>query len=85
MIMGWRDCVKDPPQEYYRVEIRDKQNKRYIGYRYGRKYFETYGNYLIKEPTYWREPPKGSKLISELQEKLRINVGGDVAYGATSE
>lgn len=78
--MRWKDCEKDPPKQFLRIEIRDKQNKKYIGYRFGRYYFESFGNYVIKEPTYWRIPPKGSPLLSELKEKIHTIIEGEPAY-----
>lgn len=81
----WHNCKSDPPPQYHRVEIKDKNNDRYIGYRYGNTYYETYGNYLIKNPTCWREPPKGSQLLADIKEKIHINIGGEAAYGFLGE
>lgn len=77
----WRDCKKDPPNQYTRVEIRNKSGERFLGYRYSKDYYETYGNYLIKNPMSWRYPPKGSKLLTELKEKLYNIIIGDTEYG----
>jgi len=79
--MRWKSCIKDPPKQFLRIEIKDKQKRHYIGYRFGHLYFETYGNYIIKEPMYWRLPPNGSELIKELREKIHTLVGGDKIYG----
>ena len=81
----WRDCRSDPPKQYQRVEIRDKYNNRYIGYRYLSDYYETFGNYLIKNPMLWRYPPKGSKLVAELKEKIHTMFGGEPVYDITRE
>ena len=82
--MMWKNCRTNPPPEYHRVEIKDKQNNRYIGYKCGSEWFETYGNYLIKKPMYWREPPEGSTLLAELKEKLRIT-GGETVFDMLGE
>lgn len=76
----WRDCKTDPPKQFHRVEIRDKNNKKYIGYRYLKDYYETFGNYIIKNPMLWRFPPKGSTLITELKEKICTIFDGDKIY-----
>ena len=81
----WRDCKTDPPRNYVRVEIRDKKDDHFIGYRCDKQYYETYGNYLIKEPRLWRFPPKGSALITELKEKLHTFLGGEIAYDTNRE
>ena len=81
----WRDCRTDPPKQYFRVEIRDKKNKRYIGYRCNKTYYETYGNYVIKDPRLWRFPLEGSELLTSLKEKLHTFFEGDLAYGTHRE
>lgn len=75
LLIMWNNCTKDPPKQFERIEIKDKQNNRYIGYRFGRLYFESYGNYEIKYPRFWRVPPKESQLLADLKEKLRTNIG----------
>lgn len=74
----WRDCKTDPPRNYVRVEIRDKKDEHFIGYRCDKQYYETYGNYLIKEPRLWRFPLEGSELLTTLKEKLHIFFEGDL-------
>lgn len=82
----WRKCRSDPPPQYHRVEIKDKHNNRYVGYRCGKTYYETYGNYIIKEPKYWRIPPVGSPLIEVLKDKLKGFITEEqTAYGASRE
>lgn len=67
----WRDCITDPPDQYTRVEIKSKYNRKYIGYRYKDKYFTTIGNYNILEPQLWRYIPEGSYLWNEIKEKIK--------------
>lgn len=69
---NWKSCKKNPPPMYKRIEIKCKDGSRCIGYRYDKDYYETYGNYLIKNPMWWRFPPEGSALVTELLEKLHI-------------
>lgn len=78
--MKWQSCKDNPPPEYTRIEIRDTNNKHYIGYRYKNKYFETYGNWVIKYPLLWRHIPVGSYLLVELKEKLNGRWGMENAY-----
>lgn len=67
----WRYCDKEKPPEYTRIEIRDKEYVKYVGYRYKKSYFETIGNYLIKNPYQWRYIPIGSYLWNEILDKIR--------------
>lgn len=70
----WQLCETNPPPEYTRVEIKDKDKKHYIGYRYKYTYYETYGNWVIESPKYWRWVPQQSTLLANLKEKLRIEL-----------
>ena len=77
----WRYCDKEKPPEYNRIEIRDKQYVKYVGYRYKNTYFETIGNYIIKDPYQWRYIPVGSYLWNEIIEKIKNMpyINGEVA------
>ena len=70
----WQLCETNPPPEYTRVEIKDKNKKHHIGYRYKYTYYETYGNWVIESPKYWRWVPQQSTLLANLKEKLRIDL-----------
>lgn len=76
----WQDCKQNPPPEYTRIEIKDSNNKHYVGYRYQQKYYETYGNWLIKNPRKWRYIPATSYLLVELKEKLSNIWGSETVY-----
>lgn len=79
----WRFCDTDPPEQYVRVEIKSKDNKRYVGYRYKNRYYETIGNYVVKKPYKWRYIPVGSFLWNEITEKIKLlslGSGEAVAY-----
>lgn len=80
-INNWQSCDKNPPSQYTRVEIRDKNRKTYIGYRYGNTYYETFGNYIIPNPVKWRYIPQGSYLFETIKEKIKERGVGEV-YGA---
>ena len=67
----WRFCDTDPPPQYVRVEIKSHHNKRYVGYRCKRQYYETIGNYIIPDPHKWRYIPVGSYLWNEIKDKIR--------------
>lgn len=67
----WRLCKDDPPKQYIRIEIKSKNNDRYIGYRYLDHYYETIGNYIISDPYKWRYIPVGSYLWNEIVERIR--------------
>ena len=69
----WRYCDRDKPPEYVRIQIRDKQNMKYVGYRYKKQYYETIGNYLIKNPYQWRYIPVGSCVWEEIKQRIHIN------------
>lgn len=83
----WRMCDTDPPNEYIRVEIKTKDRERKVGYRYKINYYETIGNYLIKNPYQWRYIPVGSYLWAEIKDKIRSlsMENGEVAYGINKE
>lgn len=66
----WRDCRRDPPIQYVRVEIRDIDHIHYVGYRYKKDYYETIGNYIIQNPKVWRKIPQGSYLFEEIRQKI---------------
>lgn len=70
LVNNWMSCEKSPPPQYTRIEIKDRKGEKYIGYRYKDTYFETYGNYVIKYPMYWRYVPEGSTLLKDLYDKL---------------
>lgn len=74
----WNDCKYNPPPQYNRVEIKDKHNKHYIGYRYQNNYYETFGNYIIPEPYKWRWIPANSPLFYEIKNKLKMLIGTGV-------
>lgn len=78
----WRYCNTDKPPEYTRIQIKDKHNVKYIGYRCKGTYYETIGNYVIKNPYMWRYIPVGSYLWEEIRNKIRnLSCGyGEVAY-----
>lgn len=69
----WRSIQSNPPPEYTRVEIKDINRKHYIGYRYRKTYYETYGNWVIQNPEFWRWIPATSTLLAELKEKISMN------------
>ena len=76
----WRFCDTDPPSQYMRVEIKTKNGKKYVGYRYKKNYYETIGNYIIKNPYKWRMIPVGSYLWNEIKEKIVSSSQLEVAY-----
>lgn len=52
----WRSCTFNPPEPYKRVEIRDKNNKVYIGYYTEKKvYLTSFKHKEIKFPLKWRD------------------------------
>ena len=85
----WRYCKTDPPNQYIRIEIKSKNNRRYVGYRCNNRYYETIGNYIIPDPYMWRHIPVGSYLWNEIVEKIRNLAAGDgekeVAYDTSNE
>lgn len=66
----WQLCSTSPPDQYIRCEIKDRKGKRYIGYRCRNTYYETIGNYVIKEPYKWRYVPKGSEIWQSIEDKI---------------
>lgn len=66
----WKSCKYNPPPQFTRVEIRSRDNKRYVGYRYGKDYYETFGNYKIADPYKWRKIIEMSWLWHEIKRKL---------------
>ena len=66
----WRDCDTDPPRQYLRVEIKDDERIHYVGYRYRKQYFESIGNYIIKNPKKWRYIPEESHLFNDIKQKI---------------
>lgn len=79
----WRYCNREKPPEYVRIQIRDKNYIKYVGYRCKNTYYETIGNYVIHNPYQWRYIPVGSYLWDEIKEKIHtISYGtvGEVAY-----
>lgn len=79
-INNWQLCSKNPPPQYTRVEIKDTRRKRYIGYRYKDKYYETFGNYIIKDPYKWRYIPQGSLIQAEIKQKIKSFGNMEVAF-----
>lgn len=77
---NWQLCSKNPPPEYTRVEIKDKNRRRYIGYRCRNVYYETFGNYIIKNPYRWRYIPQGSYLWEEIKRRVKSSGNLEVAY-----
>ena len=67
----WRNCKTDPPEQYTRIEIKSKDNEKYIGYRYLDNYYETFGNYIIRNPHKWRYIPVGSYLWNEIVDRIK--------------
>ena len=86
---SWRFCDTDPPQQYVRVEIKGRDKRKYVGYRYKNTYYETIGNYVIEKPHKWRYIPVGSYLWNEITEKIhRLSSGygeEEVAFDRVSE
>ena len=82
----WNYCDTNPPEEYVRVEIKSRDKRRYVGYRFKNKYYETIGNYVIKNPYMWRYIPVGSILWEDIKEKIcNLSMGNEeVAYGINS-
>lgn len=80
-INNWQLCSKNPPPEYTRVEIRDKDRHTYIGYRYLNRYYETFGNYIIQDPIKWRYIPQNSYLLEEIKQRLKNIKEGEIVYG----
>lgn len=79
----WRDCEKDPPMQYKRVEIKNRKNVRYCGYRYKNKYYESFGNYIIPEPYMWRFIKDKSFMAEWIKDKinsLRSREGANTEY-----
>ena len=78
----WRDCKIDKPPEYTRVQIKNTNGKKFIGYRYKNKYYETIGNYVIDSPYMWRYIPVGSYLWTEIVKQINkaYYTQGEVAY-----
>lgn len=55
MRSDWKSCKNDPPLPYIRIEIKDKKNKKYIGfYTTDKVYLTSVGKEIIKQPKYWR-------------------------------
>lgn len=77
---NWQLCSKKAPPQYTRIEIKDYKNKRYIGYRYGNKYYETFGNYVIKNPYKWRYIPQDSWIWEEVKHRIKNPGNMEVAY-----
>lgn len=67
----WKYCKSNPPDQYIRCEIKDHKGVRYVGYRCGRKYYETIGNYIIEDPYVWRYVPRTSHLWETIEYKIR--------------
>lgn len=67
----WRYCKDDPPMQYIRCEIKDHKGVEAVGYRYGKKYYTTFGNYIIEDPYMWRYIPQGSRLWESIEYKIR--------------
>lgn len=78
---GWRDCLKNPPPEYVRVEIKTTEKEKIPGYRYKHKYYSTFGNFVIDNPVKWRYIPTGSYLYELIKRKLNSGLKQqEVAY-----
>jgi hypothetical protein len=66
----WKSCKYNPPAQYTRVEIKSHKGDRYVGYRYKKQYYETFGNFIIPDPYKWRKIPSESWLWYEIKRKL---------------
>lgn len=71
---AWKDCIKNPPPEYVRVEVKTLENEKIAGYRYKQKYYSTFGNYVIDNPVKWRHIPRGSYLYELIKKKLFVEL-----------
>lgn len=78
----WKYCDRNKPPEYTRIQIKDRDKIKYVGYRCKNTYYETIGNYVIKNPWQWRYIPVGSYLWEEVKDKIKgLSVGcGEVSY-----
>ena len=81
----WRLCSLNPPPQYVRLEIKVKDKKdTYIGYRYGNKYYESIGNYIIENPYKWRFIPQGSYLWEEIRKRIFLISNGAIVENSFS-
>ena len=83
----WRFCDTENPPEYVRIQIKDRYNTKYVGYRCKHTYYEAIGNYVIKQPFQWRYIPVGSYLWAEIKDKIKsLSYGGEeeTVYGCDS-
>lgn len=67
---SWRDCKKEPPKQYTRVEIKDNEGKIFIGYRHKNVYLETLKNLVIKYPRVWREVEENNDNIKQIKRHM---------------
>ena len=72
----WRLCKLVPPPQFVRLEIKTKDGDTYVGYRYGNTYYESVGNYIIKDPYKWKFIPRESRLWEEIRRRLYILSNG---------
>jgi len=82
---NWQLCSKNPPPQYTRVEIKTKDGKHYVGYRCAYTYYETIGNYIIKDPHKWRWIPEYSYLLETVKDKIKKNGMMEVGYGCSEQ
>jgi len=81
----WKSCKNNPPSPYIRVEIKADKGQRYLGYNTGHGvYLESYKHTVIKNPKWWRYPPKESVLVKEFINKLQMVVLEDARAGYVS-
>ena len=66
----WRSCKK-PPLPYLRVEIKDINERLYLGFYAGKGcWLQTDGHDIIRDPEFWRFIKPGSELERAFKYKI---------------